>query len=439
MKKLQQLIEKYGLPVAEKLQNNAYFSAITDGFSMILPIIMMGAIFTLLASLQIAPYQSFVEATGLKTIFGYAGKYTSDLLGLFTVYAIGYQLTRKLGYENHAGVVAPIAIVMFLILIPIGVSGKTEGGEVVKIASAISTGYLGSKAVFSSIIVGLIVPTIYTYFIKKNIVIKMPASVPPTISKSFSALIPGFVILFIFSLVTYGFSFTSFGDFNTCLYALLEKPLAAITNSPFSFIVLILISHLLWCVGIHGYLVIRPFLQMVYLPLAVENVAAYAAGESLPNIINYYNWGTFISIGGMGGVLGLTILMVFLGKSERFKKLGRISIASVICGINEPILFGAPIVLNPVLMIPFIVTPIATFLTSYVLQLTGIIPYLAGISLPLGTPVLLYGWLQGGLPILLTQVVLVGVQILIYYPFFKAADKQSLDEEKAIELDAQKG
>lgn len=432
MKKLQELIEKYGLPLADKLQNNSYFSAITEGFSMILPIIMMGAIFTLLSSLQIAPYQAFVEATGLKTIFGYAGKYTSDLIGLFTVFAIGYQLTRKLGYETHSGVVGTISIVMFLVLIPIGVSGKTDGGEIVNISSAISTGYLGSKAVISSIIVGLIVPTIYTFFIKRNVVIKMPASVPPTIAKSFSALIPGFVILFLFSLVTYAFSFTGYGDFNTWIYAMLEAPLSILTSSPLSFIVLILICQLLWCAGIHGYMVIRPILQVVYLPLAVENLAAYGAGQAMPHVINYYNWGTFVSIGGVGGVLGLTLLMSFFAKSERFKKLGKISLPSVLCNINEPILFGTPIVLNPVMMIPFVITPIVTFLLSYLMQIFGIIPYLAGVSLPLGTPVLLYGWLQGGLPIMITQLLLIVVQILIYLPFFKVADKQAVLEEQAI-------
>jgi PTS system cellobiose-specific IIC component len=429
MNKLQETIEKYGLPIADKIQGNRYISAITNGFSMILPIIMMGAIFTLLSSLQIGPYQDFVSATGLKTVFSYAGSFTTDLLALFTVYAIAYQFTIGRGYQKDAAFVAPISMVMFLILIPMGVSKTTEAGEVVNIGAALSTGFLGSKGIFTAILVGIISPTIYLFFIERKIVIKMPDSVPPTVAKSFSALIPGFVLLFIFSLIRYGFSFTSFGDFNSWLYALLEKPLAAITNSPVSFIILIFVCQLLWSLGIHGYMVIRPFLQMVYLPLAVDNLAAYAAGETIPNIICYYNWATFVAVGGCGGLVGLAILMAFCSKSQRYKTLGKISLPSVICNINEPVIFGAPIVLNPVFFIPFLFVPIVSFILSYVLQLTGILPYLSGVALPLGTPVLLYGWLEGGFAVLVMQVVIILLQVIMYYPFFKVADKQALLEE----------
>lgn len=429
MNKLQETIEKYGLPIADKIQNNRYISAITNGFSMILPIIMMGAIFTLLSSLQLGPYQAFVAATGLKTIFGYAGSFTTDLLALFTVYAIAYQLTIIKGYSKDAAFVAPISMVMFLILIPMGVSKTTEAGELVNISGAISTGFLGSRGIFTAILVALISPTVYLFFIERKIVIKMPDSVPPTVAKSFSALIPGFALLLIFSVIRYGFSFTSHGDFNSWLYALLEKPLSAITNSPISFVVLIFVCQLLWFFGIHGYMVIRPFLQMVYLPLAIDNLAAYAAGEAIPNIICYYNWATFVAVGGCGGLVGVAILMAFCAKSQRYKTLGKISLPSVICNINEPLIFGAPIVLNPVFMIPFMVVPVILFVLPYVLQLAGILPYLSGVALPLGTPVLLYGWLQGGVAVLIMQAVIIALQVVLYYPFFRVADKQAVLEE----------
>lgn len=429
MNKLQETIEKYGLPIADKIQNNRYISAITNGFSMILPIIMMGAIFTLLSSLQLGPYQAFVSATGLKTIFGYAGSFTTDLLALFTVYAIAYQLTIIKGYSKDAAFVAPISMVMFLILIPMGVSKTTEGGELVNISGAISTGFLGSRGIFTAILVALISPTVYLFFIERKIVIKMPDSVPPTVAKSFSALIPGFALLLIFSVIRYGFSFTGHGDFNSWLYALLEKPLSTITNSPISFVVLIFVCQLLWFFGIHGYMVIRPFLQMVYLPLAIDNLAAYAAGEAIPNIICYYSWATFVAVGGCGGLVGLAILMTICAKSQRYKTLGKISLPSVICNINEPLIFGSPIVLNPVFMIPFLVVPVVSFVLPYVLQLAGILPYLSGVALPLGTPVLLYGWLQGGAAVLIMQAVIIALQVVLYYPFFRVADKQAILEE----------
>ncbi len=431
MNKVQTFLEEKLLPAASKIQSNIYISAVSDGFSQILVVILMGAIFTLLASLQLDVYQSFIQMTHLKTIFSYASAVTTDMIAIYTTMSVAYQLTVKKGFSKEAPIVAFITVAMFLLMIPLGVQAEAkESKELVSITAALATEYLGSKGLFSAMILGLVVPSIYVIFPKRGITIKLPSSVAPTIAKSFAALIPGFVVLAIFSVVRFVFAMTSYGDFNSFVYQIIAKPLGNLGNSPISMIVLVLVAQILWVIGIHGYLVIRPFLQVIYMPLALENLTAFQAGEALPNMITYQHYGTYMNLGGSGALLGLAILMAFVAKSKRYKTLGRLGLPSTICSINEPIIFGTPIVLNPIMAIPFIVTPVISFIIPYVLQCIGILPTLRGISLPLGTPAILYGWLGGGMPVAIMQLILIVLQIIIYYPFFKVLDSKAVLEEQ---------
>lgn len=430
MKKIQDWLENNLLPIASKVQQNQYIAAVSDGFSRILPIIMIGAIFTLITSLQLGGYQSFIQSTGIKTIFGYASGVTNDLLALYAVGSIAYSLTLRKGLENDSIIVAFLSVFVLLILTPLGVSGATESGEVVSISAAIPTGFLGAKGLFSAIIIGLVVPSIYAPFIEKHIVIKLPDAVPPTISKSFSALIPSFVVAIVFSLVRFGFAQTSYQSFNAFIYTIIATPLNTFASNPLSVIGFILICQLLWFFGLHGFMVILPFLQSIFLPLSLENLAAYEAGTALPNAIVYQHFGTYVLIGGSGAVLGLTIVMAFFAKSKRYKTLGRLALPSVICGINEPIIFGMPMVLNPIMLIPFMLTPVICFLVPYLAQVLFNFTTLRGVSMPLGTPVLLYGFLEGGVPVMLMQVLIVVIQALCYLPFFKMLDAKAVEEEK---------
>lgn len=439
MKKFQELMEKYLLPLATRIQSNTYVNAISNGFSMVLPIIMMGAIFTLLTSLAIEPYQNFIVATNLKVIFGYASMVTTDMLALYVVFSVAYNLAKAKGYGSDAAIAGTISIAMFLLLIPLGTTVEAVvSKEVVSVTGVLTTSFLGARGLFMALIVGCLSTSIYCFILKKKITIKLPDTVPATISKSFSALIPAFIVLIVFSLIRFGFAQTSFETANNFVYEFIATPLGYLSSSPFSVLIFILVCQLLWFFGIHGFLVILPFVQTMFLPNSLENLSAYEAGVSvLPNAITYQHFGTYVLLGGSGAVLGLAILMAFLSKSKQYKTLGRLSLPSVFCGINEPIIFGIPLVLNPLFLIPFILVPILMFLIPYFLQFINIIPSLRGISMPLGTPALLYGWLEGGVPILLMQVGLIFVQMLVWFPFFRIADKQAyLEEIGEVKVDA---
>lgn len=247
MEKFTSLLEKVLLPIANKLSTNRFLKAISSGFSVLLPITMVGAIFTLLANLQIGPYQTFVTATHLKEIFAFAPTVTTDMLAIYAVFFIGKSLADELSLDKHSVIVGALSLFAFLLVIPLGVTGvATESQEVVTIAGAVPTTYLGSAGLFTAMILGLIVPCIYSLFIKYNIVIKLPEQVLPTIAKSFSALLPAFAIAFIFGLVRYGFSLTEFGHLNNFIYSIIKTPLTHLGASPLTFIVFILMCSLMW-------------------------------------------------------------------------------------------------------------------------------------------------------------------------------------------------
>lgn len=433
MNKLVGFIEKYLLPLATKVGDNKLLRSISNAFMSLMPIIIAGAIFTLLANLNIEFYQNFITSIGLKQIFSFVPNVTSNMLAIYAALFVAYEFCKQLKLTRFSLIAGATSLVMFLLMIPLGITA-TEGEISITVAAALSTSWLGAGGLFSAMIIGLIVPGIFYFFDAKHIEIKMPDGVPPMISNSFSAILPVLLIAFLFAIARYLFTLTSYGDLNTMIYTILRMPLAKLGGSPFTWVVLTLMCCFMWFFGIQGGMVINPFLVMLYQAATLENLAAYAAGNPLPNKIIMSCWLGYTSVGGAGGTLGLCILMFFMAKSQRYKTLGKIALPAGCCGINEPIIFGAPVVLNPILLIPFLLTPVLTFALSYLLTNLNILPILYGTDIAMGTPVILSGLLAGGQRVAIWQVGIILIQMCIYFPFFKVLDKQAQKEESmAIE------
>ncbi len=431
MDKFNATLEKFVLPVADKISNNNALQAISAGFLTILPITILGAIATLLGSLQIPVYQTFITTTGLKTIFGFIPAVTTNMLAIYTVFSIGKAMAERLGHKEQSLVAAIITLFVFLMMIPMGVSGiAAESKEVVVIAGALNTQFLGAPGLFTAILLGLLVPVIYNWIVERGWVIKMPEGVPPMVSNSFSGLIPAFIIAFLFAGVRYGFSLTSFGNFNAFLYNTIQSPLRGLAASPITFMLTLVLVSLFWFFGIHGGLIVMPIITALYTPLNLENLAALEAGLAMPNIITQSDWFVFGMIGGGGATLGFAIFLAFFAKSKRYKALGRLALPSSLVGINEPITFGAPIVMNPILFIPFTLTPLVSFGISYFLRVVGILTPLNGANIPTGTPVIFSALVAGGPIHALVQVGLIVLGFFIYYPFALMLDKRALADEQ---------
>lgn len=434
IEKLQNIL----FPIAEKVNSNKVLKGISAGFSGMLPVVMVGAIFTLLANLNISFYQTLITNLGLKSLFAIPASYTTDMISLYAAFLIGKASAEAIdldrGDSQAAGI---ISLMSFLILIPLGVTGATEAGEAVTIASAVNMTFLGSAGLFTAMIIGCVIPRFYKIFITKNIAIKMPDSVPPMISKSFSALLPGLVIAFVVVLVRYAFTFTEAGSMTMYLYTMLRAPLQSMGASPVTVIILLLVCNVLWFFGIHGGMVATAILSVIYTPLTLENLAAYSAGTALPHAIIQPAWYVIGNIGGSGCAMGLVFCLLLFSKSERYKALAKVAVPAGLCGISEPMVFGVPLVLNPIMLIPMLIAPIVTFLLGWAAMISGLVPYMIGVGVNTGTPLLLSAFAAwASWKGITLQAVLIVVSTCIYYPFFRAVDKQACNEEAAYSTEA---
>lgn len=415
-------IQKKVLPVANKLSRNKYLKAVSDGLSTILPATIVGAIFTLINCLPITAYQDFLTSSGVGKLLNLVPTFTINAIALYGAFFIAQRLAEN--FDQDGTTAALLSVIAFLIVTPF---------EVLENGSFLPLAWMGAQGLFVAIILALVTSRIYVLIMEKGLVIKMPKGVPPTVAKSFAGLIPGFIIAIIAIIINGIFSMTSFGNMHEFIYHFIQTPLESLGGSFGGMITAVLIGQVLWLLGIHGSMIIFNVMLPIWLSLDAQNLAAFQAGEPLPNIIGLAFVAIFAQVGGSGSTLGLNILMSFRAKSQRYKTLGKLSLVPSICGINEPMIFGTPMILNPLMAIPFLITPVICSGIAYLTMATGIVPKLMGTLIPTGTPIIISGFMEGSWKIAILQIVLTVVTVICYYPFFKIADKQAYDLELKAE------
>lgn len=420
MKKLETLL----LPIGNKLSANKYLNSINRGFMIILPITLFGSIFTLIGSLPIKAYTDFLAANGLSAILAVPGKITVDMIAIYAVVAIGYSYAKR--EDLNAIPVGVASLLNFLILTPLG---KVTVDE--KLLTFVSFDWIGAKGLFVAMFTGLITARIFQIFIKNDWTLKLPDGVPPMVAASFNALVPIIAISTLFLGISFAFTFTPFGNIHQLIYKVVQTPLTALGTNLVAVLIFELAMGLLWWFGLHGGNIVGSITTPLFLPLGVENLTAYQAGEALPHIYTNVFRNVYI-YSGTGATLAFTLLMVFVAKSQQYKTLGRIAAPANLFFINEPVLFGVPIVLNPIMFIPFLVAPLVNIALAYTLTMFGILPRLISYQLPWTTPLFFSGLMQGGWIVAFFQLFLLVLDGLIYYPFFKVLDKQAAESEVVV-------
>lgn len=420
-------LEEKFMPVAAKVGSQKHVQAIRDGLILSMPLTIAGSIFLILAFLPISGYYEFM--TG---IFGdgwmgkvlYPVRATFDIMAIFGCIGVSYRLAEKNKVDCLSSVA--LALMTFMILTPFKVSFMNNTVE------AIPLMYTGSAGLFGAIISSIISVEIYSWFIRKNIVIKMPENVPPAVAKSFVALIPTLALMTGTLIVRLILENTSLQNVHELLKVILTTPLKTLVGSWWGLAIIIAVIQLFWIAGLHGSTIILGMIGPVLGLLGDQNRLAYEAGAEIPNIIGGPFFDIFISLGGGGGTFALAFLLAFVSRSRQLKEIGKISVGAAFFNINEPIIFGLPIVMNPYLIIPFFITPLVTGLIGYFSVATGLLPKLPGISVPWTTPPLISGYLAsiGSFRYVILQVILIVIGMIIYLPFFKAFDNKILEDEK---------
>jgi PTS system, lactose/cellobiose family IIC component len=401
------------IPVANKLSGNKFMSSLGQTFQLLLPVIMIGSFACLGAFLDIPVWQNFVTSTGLQNILMTIQSLTLSIIALYVVIVLPMLYGKSLEINPMSASI--VSLMAFLILTPH------------ELYTSIPTQWLGYPGLFGAMLVSGLVPLFIKLLITKRIYIRMPNGVPPIVEDSFASLVPALFVLIISVVVAQFFAGTEFASFHNAIYTLLQLPLQGFGLSLPAYLVMQIVCAILMFCGIHGNTVFALFTPIT-MAASAENLAALAASEPLPNIITG-SFSVFCNPGGIGATFGVAFLLMFTAKSKRLKTLGKLSVVPAVFGINEPLIFGIPILLNPLLIIPFILNPIICTLLSYASIALGIVPKLSGTEVNWTMPQFVSGFLAQGWQAVVLQVVLVAISTLIWFPFIKMVDRQITAEE----------
>lgn len=421
-------IIKFFVPKVTKFANLKGVLALKDGMTSILTATVVGSIFLLLAEFPYEPIKVFFVNIGLTPYLMQVYTSTFNLLSLICAFSIAYCYAKNENIDPLGNAITSVISFMIVSNQYILVNGE-------KVSGVISMGnILGSRGIICAIIISLISSYIYTYCVKNKIIIKMPDSVPQGVANSFSALIPGFIIMTL-SVGVYGIiNVLTNGDLVDLIYKIIQLPLLNLTDSFFGVIIISLMIPLLWWFGIHGNNVVGGVMTGIWLSALASNQEILNKGLELTlqnggRIYTYQFNYILVCMTGSGVTMGMVIAMLLSARSKQYKEISKLSIIPAIFNINEPIIFGCPVVFNTSLFIPFLSMPIITAIISYVSIRIGLVPMFAGVNPPWTTPPILSGLLAGGPRMAILQIVIIIVSIVVYYPFVIMMDKKAYKEE----------
>lgn len=412
MEKATNLLNRRIVPALTILSENTYLSAIRAGMVSVVPLTILGGLFIIVSFLPVrgwdqivAPYLSLLQVPVTAT-FG--------LLSVFVCFAIGYDLGKRL--KQEAVVSASMSTLVFL-MIQLRLGEKPE--EI-----AFSMENLGSNGLFTAILIALICVRVQKFFTDKQIVIKMPENVPSIVYESFLSLIPLCFLVLVFWVIR----FVVGVDIDQIVQTTFKPVVFALNTLPGILVYAFLVT-LLWSIGINGDNAMDAIVAPIFLQYLAVNVEAMTRGEPLPYITAYGFFTTFVNVGGTGATIALALVMLN-SKEPGYRKVSRLSLPTQIFQINEPIFFGFPIVLNPIFMIPYIANALLLTASTYLLMQCHVIskPF---VNVPWTTPPIIGHYLVtgGDWRAAIWGAVSIGMAMLVYYPFAKAAEHQRLKVE----------
>lgn len=420
MKKFFEWMEEYFVPIAGRIGAQRHLVAIRDGFATITPIIMAGAFAVLFNNLGFEWYQNLLNyllPVGWKAWGGNIWSGSFAIMSVLIVFTVSYHLARS--YEKDGLAAGAVGVAASMILY-----AATPDG------SAIPFTFLGAQGLFIALISALVSTELFVKLIgNPRLVIKMPNGVPPAVTKSFAALIPSIIILAIAAGIKQIFVALSITDMHQALFFTIQKPLQGLVGSLGGVLVIIFVSQILWFFGLHGSNICAPLINALLLPLLLANTEAIKNGLQPENILNSQFLDSYVNMGGAGTTIGLIIAIYILGKKAgaQQRTIANLGAAPGCFNINEPVIFGMPIVLNPMYFIPFILSPMVSAIIAYVLTYIGFVPKVSIMATWTTPPIL--GALISTNSIMgaVTACICLAVSVLIYLPFVYLVGKQSTE------------
>ena len=414
-------IEKWK-PFFEKISRNIYLRAIRDGFIAGMPVILFSSIFILIAYVPNA--FGFHWSPEVESLLMTPYNYSMGILGLFvagtSAKALTDSMNRNMESTNQINYISTMlaSMIGFIVM----AAKPADGGFL--------TGFMGTKGLLTAFIAAFSTVNIYKVCVKNNVSIKMPEEVPPNISQVFKDLIPftlSVVILYILELIVMKVGGVNVAESIGALLA----PLFRAADGYLGITIIFGAYAFFWFVGIHGPSIVEPAIAAITYANVETNLQLLQAGMHADKVLTSGTQMFIVTMGGTGATLVVPFMFMWLTKSKRNRAIGRASVVPTFFGVNEPILFGAPIVLNPVFFIPFILAPIVNvWIFKFAVDVLGMNSFTA--NLPWTTPAPLGIVLGTNFQLMsfILAAVLIAVDTLIYYPFIKVYDEQILEEER---------
>ncbi|HGQ9487172.1 TPA: PTS sugar transporter subunit IIC [Streptococcus pneumoniae] len=414
---MEKLLQEKLLPVAARLGNNKALVSIRDGITLTIPLLLIGSLLMVIASFPIPGWEKYLGDIGVADYLWKGVDSSFGLLGLVASFGIAYFMARQYKVD---GIPAGIVSLSSFITVTPFITGEAGAG--------MPTAFMASKGLFVAMILGLINGYIYQWFINHNIQIKMPEGVPPAVSKSFSAIIPGAVTIVGWLIVYATLDKLSLPNLHEIAQGALGGPLGLLGNNVIGLLILIFLNSSFWFVGLHGGNVVNAVMKPLWLANLDANKVAYQTGETLPNIFTSVFMDNFVFIGGGGATIGLVLALGYLAHkkkaSKQLKTLAPITVIPGLFNINEPAMFGVPIVLNILLLVPFILAPMFNLLVAWGAMASGLVPLTytdpSWTMPPVISGLLATGSISGSL----LQIVLIVLDVLLYLPFVIAIEKR---------------
>lgn len=421
MKKLEEFLQKFIGPIADKMSNNDIIQSVAEGFMRTGPVTFGVCIFVILGNLPIEGYSEWLASDGMKAHFDAISNASLNVLALYISFTVAYAFAKRKGDNPlSCGI---LSLLSFLLIIPQTVVGA-DGKDI----AAFNVTYLSGTGILVALIFAILVGMMFHYLSNKGLKFKMPDGVPPMVSESFEPIFVSMIIVAVAFAIRVAFGYTPYGSFIHFFDQTIGAFIIKIGLSLPTIFLLYFAANLLWFFGIHPNTVYSAFVPL-QMTLIMTNMADLQAGRPL-TYLTLTLVSMFASFGGNGNTIGLCLSM-FTAKSERYKQMLKLAFIPNLFNINEPLIFGMPVMLNPVFFIPMVFCNVVMGLIGLFSTQVFTFTYNPAMSLlPWTTPFFVKAFMAGGISLLIMVLILLAVNTLMYYPFFRIADKKAYEEEQ---------
>lgn len=438
MKVVDRLSEKM-LPIVSKMSSQRHLLAIRDSFIVTMPLVMATSVMVLLNALIFsnATIQRVLDLSPLAELASIVNNGTMSILAIIVCYNIGWNLAThyiQIGVIDdpsfspvHAGILS--TAVMF-ILMPLSSTVTLLDGNTAEATGVFLQSLTSSSGLATAMIAALVSTELFIKLAKmKSFKIRMPEGVPPAVATSFNSLVPEIVVILFFSVVVFTLNHTTGLNVPQLIELAIQTPLKAFVLSVPGILFLQFFSDFLWVFGMHGSSILAPIRQAPLLQSIQENMDAFSVGKEIPNIITEPFTNAFGLIGGGGCILPLVIAILWASKRQEQRSIAKFGLTTCLFNITEPIMFGLPVVMNPIYMIPCAIIPSINLIIAYAATSLGIISKTVAAA-PWITPPVIQSFIAtgGDIRAAVLTVILIILDIFLFLPFVLAANKAKLAE-----------